>query len=63
MANTTPEMGQIEKRPRGDALEIAMAGDISVEQEHAQWWNPGLKPKMEALQSSVVEGVDGAVSA
>ena len=63
LANPTPGMGQIEKRLLEDAPAITIAGYISVVQEHAQWWNPELKPKMEALQSSVVEGVDGAVSA
>ena len=30
---------------------------------HAQWRNPESKPKVGALQSSVVESVDGAASA
>ena len=32
-------------------------------QAHAPWRSPDLKPKIEANQSSVVEGVDGAISA
>ena len=36
---------------------------MPLEQEHALWWNPHLKPQVEALQSSVVGGVVGAISA
>ena len=46
----------------GKRLEIALVVDTSVVKEHAQWRNPDLKPQVEALQSSVVEGVDGAAS-
>ena len=51
------------KRPRGDALAAVLAVNMSVVQEHAQWRSPALKPQVEALQSSVVKGVDGAISA
>ena len=51
------------KRPRGGALEIALAVDLEVEKEHAQWRTLELKPQVEARRSSVVEGVGGAASA
>ena len=51
------------KRPRRDASAAAAAADMYAVQVHAQWWNPATKPQVEALQSSVVEGVDGATSA
>ena len=50
-------------RPRWDAPAAALAVDISVVQEHAQWWTPDLKRQVEALQSTVAEGVDGAIPA
>ena len=56
-------MGSNGKRLRVGALAFALAVDMSVVQGHAQRRNPEFKPKMEALQSSVVEGVDGAASA
>ena len=31
-------------------------------QERTHWWNPDLKPQVEPPQSSVVEGVGGAIS-
>ena len=66
--NGTMEMGtevggDNEKRPRNTDLAIALEVDMEVVKEHAQWWNPELKPQVEAQQSSVAEGVGGAVSA
>ena len=54
--------GNFEKRPRGGTLEISRAVDLGVVKEHAQWWNPELKPQVEAHNSSAAEGVDGAAS-
>ena len=34
--------------------------DLGGVREHAQWRNPELKPQVEARQSSVVDGADGA---
>ena len=51
------------KRSRGDAPATTLVADMAVVQTHAQWWTPELKPHFEAIQSSVVEGVDGAISA
>ena len=55
--------GHSEKRPRSEAPEIAVAIDSEVVREHAQWWNPELNPHVEAHNSTVMEGVDGAASA
>ena len=62
-APETPAVGTQGKRPRGDAIATALAADMLVVHEHAQWWNPAMKPHVEALQPSVVEGADGAISA
>ena len=53
--------GNTEKRPRSEALEIALAVDLEVAEEHALWWNLELNPPIETHHSSVMEGVDGAV--
>ena len=45
--------GNIEKRPRGEGLETALAVDLEVAKEHAQTWNPELKPKAETHHSSL----------
>ena len=50
------------ERPRGDVFVTARVGDKSAVHENVQWWNPAMKPQVEALQSSVVEGADGAIS-
>ena len=63
LASEPTEMGINGKRQRWHAPETALAADMSVVQEHAQWRNPALKPQVEAPQSSVAEGVDGAISA
>ena len=63
LATETPGTGTNGKRPRGEALATVLAVDMSVVQEHDQWCNPALKTQVEALQSSVVKGVDGAISA
>lgn len=55
--------GNLERSPQGDALEMVLAADLEVAEEHAGWWNPGLKPQVDANRSSVVEGGGGAVSA
>ena len=55
--------GNFEKRLRSAALDTALAVDLEVAQEHAQWWNPELEPRLVAHRSSLVEGVDGAASA
>ena len=55
--------GNSEKRPGSAALEAARAVDLEVVKEHAQWWNPELEPHVEAHQSSIAEGVDGAAPA
>ena len=52
--------GNLETRPRGAAREMALAAYLEVAKEHAQWWNPELKPQVDANRSSAVEGVDGA---
>ena len=51
------------KRSRGDVPATTLAAYLAVVQTHAQWRFPDLKPEIEAYQSSVAEGVDGAVSA
>ena len=51
------------KRPRSEAHGLALAVDLGVVKEHAQWWNTELKPQVEAHRSSVAAGVDGAASA
>ena len=43
-----------EKRPRSEALELKLAGFLEAAKEHAQWWNPELRPHVEAHQSSAV---------
>ena len=45
----------------GGKLAAALAVNMSVVQEHAQWWNPDLEPQVEALQSPVAEGVEGVL--
>ena len=45
------------------ALDIALAFDLEVVKEHAQKRNPELEPQMDAYQSSIMEGVVGAVTA
>ena len=57
-----PGMGMRGKRPRGAALATAVAVDMTIVQAHAQWWNPALKPQVEASQYLVVQGIDGAIS-
>ena len=63
MATRTAADGNADKSPRSEALGIAFAGDLEVQKEYAQWRNPELKPQVEAHQSSVMGGVDGAVPA
>ena len=46
----------------GGAIAAAPIVDRRVVQEHAQWWNPTMKPQVNAAHASAVEGVDGAVS-
>ena len=53
----------LEKRPRGDALEMASAADLEAAKEHAIWRNPELEPQVGANRSSVAAGVGGAASA
>ena len=55
--------GDTEERPRNEALEIALAAILEGVRGHAQWWNSELKPQVEAHNSPVMEGGDGAVSA
>ena len=55
--------GDLEKRPRGEALEIALAADLEVVKGHAQWGSPELEPQVGAHQYSLVGCVDGAESA
>ena len=59
----TPTLGMDGKRSRGAVPAAALAVDMSIVQMHAKWWNPALEPQVEAPQFSVVEGVDGAISA
>ena len=59
----TPAMEKYGKRPRRDARATSLAPDTSAVQEHAQCWNPAMDPQVDALKSSVVGGVDGAISA
>ena len=63
METGTAAEGTTGKRPRSEALEIALAVDLEVVKGHAQCWNPELKPQVDVHQSSVAEGVDGAISA
>ena len=59
-----PTQQQVEgKRPRGDVPAITMEVDLALDQAHAQWWSPDLKPQVEASPSEAVEGVDGAIFA
>ena len=58
-----PATGSQGQRPRGDAITNALAADMSVVHEHAQWWNPAMKPQVETIQASEVEETDGAISA
>ena len=39
-------MGTQGKRQQGDSLATALAADMSVVHEHAQWWNPTVKPQV-----------------
>ena len=50
------------KRSRGDTPATTLAADLTAVHGHAQWGSPDLKPKIEARQSSAVEGADGAIS-
>ena len=59
----TSTQGVEGKRSRGDARATKLAADLAAAQAHAQWWSPDPKPKIEAGQPSVVEDVDGAISA
>ena len=63
MEPRTAAYGNTEKRQSSKTLQIALAVELEVVKEHAQWRDPELKPEVDARQSSVVEGVDGAVSA
>ena len=49
--------GCSEKRPRSEALEIALAVDLEVGKVYAQRWNPELRPRVEAHLAA--EGVGG----
>ena len=60
MGRGAPADRRTGNRPRGEALETALAVDLEVVKERAQWWNPDLKTKVEAHQPSVVDGADGA---
>ena len=59
----TPTLGMDGRCTRGDVPATALAVDMPAVQAHAQWRNPAFKPQVEALQSSVAEGVDGAIPA
>ena len=59
----TPVMGKNGKRPRWGALAATVAAYVSVVQGRAQWWNRGMKPQVDAAQSSAAQGADGAISA
>ena len=63
MGTSTAAGGYTEKHPRSGALEIPLAVALGGVKGHAQWWDPKLKPQVEAHHSSAVEGVDGGVSA
>ena len=58
-----PEPGKNGKRPRWGALAATVAAYVSVVQGRAQWWNRGMKPQVDAAQSSAAQGADGAISA
>ena len=51
-----------DKRPRADALRVALVADMEGVRGHDPWRNPELKSQVVAAHSSVVEGVDAAVS-
>ena len=51
------------KRSRGGGPATTLAADLAAVQSHTQWWYPDLKPKIEADQFSVAEGVGGDISA
>ena len=51
------------KRPCEDDLEMALAADLEVVEEHAQWWRQEPRSQGDAHRSSVTAGVDGAESA
>ena len=55
--------GYLGKRPRGDALKVAMAADLELAKGHAQRWSPEVKSEVDADRPSVAEGVDGSVAA
>ena len=61
--NETPMLGMDGKRSGGDVPDTVFAVDMSVVQAHAQWWDLALKPQVEASWYSVLESVDGAISA
>ena len=54
--------GNTGNRPRSDALGVALAVDLKVVKEHAQWWNPELRPQVDAHHSSGADGANGALS-
>ena len=47
--------GNIGKRPRSAAVDIALAVDLEVFTEHVQWGRPELEPQMEAQQLEHVQ--------
>ena len=53
----TAAYGNPGKRPHSVAREIALAVDLEVVKEHAQWRNPELRSQVAANQSSVLGGV------
>ena len=52
-----------DKRCRADAPRLASVADKEVARGHTQWWRPELKSRLDAAQSSAVEGVGAAISA
>ena len=59
----TPRQEAEGKLSRGSAPASKLAVDLAVAQAHAQLGSPDLRSKIEVSQPSVVEGVDGAISA
>ena len=61
--NSDEGLSSQEKRRRVGDFHLAFVAEEEVVKEHAQWRNPDWKSRLDATQSSVVEGVDAAISA
>ena len=51
------------KRCRASHLHLALAADLRIVKEHAQWWGSGMKERWDITPASPVGGVGTAFSA